>query len=510
MINKEDKLDQIQIYSRKLDEPNFLEYDSLIVCTNDPLCKYGSSKFDGDLVIGIYNPTISDISANLNFSYLNTCLNNCNNNGQCKKGKCECYKNYRGDDCFQYYREYKNSDRILLNEEVQHNKMNYYYYKINIFTTLKFKVSNIRGEPVRIFARPDSSPNLVEYYKTIESSDDQTEIVIKNSELSESGIWHFGVYGEYGHSTFDIIISSSLFCPKNCSGHGTCKSGKCVCDDGWGSSDCSSKIIHIECDKEFSDMVDFQSWNYYTFSVKEKRALEIFILEIGSTVQGLVWSFLANGRFPTVEDNDYKNQSGSLSHTIYVPANESLGTWTLGLTGSPRVPLKYRSSTYRLIILTGCQTYTTCEKCTQDINCGWCRNDFMNSSSGQCVDGNEVGTNEYCLFYRYDTCDLTQDYRNSLSLGILIAISLIIAVCIACCILNVICRSKREKTVEKEPLLQDEEVKGIFQSNIPQITHRYYGSMSQINESMSNSDSSIQVSSIINKDMKITNDIGEE
>jgi len=83
-----------------------------------------------------------------------------------------------------------------------------------------------------------------------------------------------------------------------------------------------------------SGKAGFDLWNYYHLTVLGDDALEILVEETNSKVVGVVWVFLKKGGRPTIDDNDYRNQTATGLHTIFVP--KARGNWTVGITGSPR------------------------------------------------------------------------------------------------------------------------------------------------------------------------------
>jgi len=55
------------------------------------------------------------------------------------------------------------------------------------------------------------------------------------------------VFGFFSNSRiFFKTVDVSSVCNSNCSGHGTCQNGECVCDAGWTGGDCSTIKTTLE------------------------------------------------------------------------------------------------------------------------------------------------------------------------------------------------------------------------------------------------------------------------
>jgi len=96
------------------------------------------------------------------------------------------------------------------------------------------------------------------------------------------------------------------------------------------------------------------------------------------------------------------------------------GNWSIGVTGSPRA-YGSRTANYAIWTFIGCHTYFSCDLCTLDPNCGWCRNGLTDPSFGFCVPGIPSGpSGAYCLSYSYSTCDYEKDQIFTLKLGVIV------------------------------------------------------------------------------------------
>ncbi len=97
--------------------------------------------------------------------------------------------------------------------------------------------------------------------------------------------------------------------------------------------------------------ISFDRWNYYHISILGDDALEITVAETREDHQlGLIWLFAKKNGRPTIDDNDYRNQSDTSLLTIWIPSTSARGNWTIGITGSPRNHGIYvERATYTLI-----------------------------------------------------------------------------------------------------------------------------------------------------------------
>lgn len=498
-LESSEDLSEIYIYSQKDKEPNFVEYLELKVCEKKS-CSTIIYDGGGYVFFGIYNGMDQTSKFKLSFNLNLACKNNCFGRGVCVDGTCRCNVNYKGEDC-------SIAETVLLNSEkpiegeVHSGEMKFYKLEIEHFTTLKFYITDIREGAVKLFLRPDKYPTLTEYAKSVISKHTKSEVTSRTSSDSTQGVWYLGVYGLSQSAKFKVSVIADTLCSNQCSNNGVCENGTCICFDGWTSVDCSSKLAVIDYNATLSGMVAFDNWHYFNLTVEEDIAMKVVVIEYNNQIHGVVWTFMSNGRVPRIDDSDHKNQTVSSVHTLHIPYNESKGLWTIGITGSPRSPLKYKSSSYRLSIHMGCTAYPSCVSCIEDPKCGWCRTDIFNTTIGKCVDGTEKGPDtNMCSLYSYTSCGLESEFKKSMSQGFFIGGGVSLALALGCITLAIILRLRGAKSTSaeddidtKEEVLiihddeeEEEDDSTIFESNVPIITHKYYGATISDEENIEN------------------------
>lgn len=478
-ITSKTPMKDLHLYAERHKEPSLIEYLEAKHCTKET-CTLSIPSSSEHIYFGVYSKHNETIQASVFFEQKRTCPNECSLNGLCLSGICHCSPEYKGDDCSVHELALVNNEKPVYGH-VNLGEMKYYKLQIAKFTTMKFFITNIREGSLKLFIRPDEYPTLTEYDKSVSSKHTKSEITARISTDSQKGVWYLGVYGVTLFTQYEVSAIAETHCPNSCSSHGYCLDGTCVCNPGWTSNDCSGKLSNITEENTVVDRVGFDVWNFFNFKVEKETGIKIVVREQNNQIQGVVWSFMSNGRVPRIEDSDFKNQSVSQVHTMQIPYTDSVGNWTIGITGSPRSPIDYRNSSYQISIYTGCKAYSTCGMCTTDPSCGWCRTDLYNSSIGHCIEGQEYNPSSgMCSLYSYTQCDLLEEYSKSLKNGLIIGGSTAGVVVIASVVLIILWINLKlsdedgDQMEDDIPILPQNDP-AIFESNVPIITHKYYG-----------------------------------
>jgi len=177
------------------------------------------------------------------------CPNDCSSHGTCVGGACQCETSWFGDDCSYPAQLFDVCNRV---DELSGD----------ICVRVMFEDCNIRveivleggGSEVPIY----NQNYAISQFKQVFTAGQCTSmggctaclawqnLVVTSTEASGCGVLNvscpgFPVY-EYNLGCFDDdSIAPACFsaCPNNCSSHGTCENGFCVCDNNYVGNDCS-------------------------------------------------------------------------------------------------------------------------------------------------------------------------------------------------------------------------------------------------------------------------------
>jgi hypothetical protein len=414
--------------------PHLLRYAQRVVCgVNCSLVVENAPM--GNHVIGVINQGTNLVPLNytLTAGVEVDCPNNCSLNGQCVQSACQCNKWYRGDDC-SLYLEGLGFDPSDVST-ISNGQWRFYEFNVSASTFLVLYIQpatpqsgNVTLPNYRIYAQFGRLPSLNNYIKsTAAGLDYYQELLIEGSANIFPGTWYYGVYGLGSAISYTVTASFESYCPRNCSGHGVCGDNfQCICEPPYISDDCSSQDLPITTGVFTAGTISFDRWNYYHMNILGDDALEITVAESSEDHQlGLIWVFAKKNGRPTIEDNDYRNQSDTSLLTVWIPSTAARGNWTIGITGSPRNHgIFVERATYTLIALTGCETYTACSSCVADPNCGWCWNDLNDPNAGLCTAGDQHHSfTENCVIYQFDTCDVSVPQAAATFRGIILGIA---------------------------------------------------------------------------------------
>lgn len=417
-------LQKMFVYLKNGAEPSPLEYDEMLE-SSDTTCLLATNIYKpGKIYIGIYNDGDQAVETNLTISLQKRCPKNCSNQGKCVSGTCLCNEGYMKNDCSLFSKTIPNGLKNHTPGSIEDGQVKYYMLNVQKYSSITFQIMNVTGGTIDFYVKSNEPPVYTSYTKSVYGVKDETTITINTLDITSSSIWYIGVYGSTLKSDYNVSAEYSLDCPKECSNNGICIKGLCQCNEGWADVDCNTPLIEIPTNLQIAGKTEFESWNFYTFTITVHESIEIKLQEYGNSNSGVVWVYAAKNRMPTLDDYDFRNQSASLDHTIFIPTDNSKGTWVIGTTGSMSSPKRIEGrSKYRLILMTGCGTYLSCDTCILDPNCGWCRINPSYDSVGHCVPGTPSGSlNQTCLFYQYSSCQIEKDGPMKLSFGFIIGL----------------------------------------------------------------------------------------
>jgi hypothetical protein len=132
----------------------------------------------------------------------------------------------------------------------------------------------------------------------------------------------------------------------NCNGHGTCASNICICDTGYGGSDCSIWDHSISSDSLVQGHINTFQWQYYHISLPYgARSLNIQVNQ--TSTFGDIDLYVGLDSYPDTSNYFYKDQTTSRNMEASIP-NAAVGTWFIGLYG-------YWSCDYNIEVIVECK-----------------------------------------------------------------------------------------------------------------------------------------------------------
>jgi hypothetical protein len=419
----------VSLYLQRDTVPRIDSYYRFTTCQSS-LCLFEIERVSGaSFVLGIVvtNPSDTAITFNLSAIADQPCPNNCSNAGRCVNGTCLCNRYYTLSDCSLYEEplilRMKSYNRIQFGEwkfySVNITSASYLLFEIN--TTESFGVDNTarprenssldaweqQTAGYRLYLQYGTYPTSYSYLRKSTSNQIFQQLLLQGSENIPPGVYYLGVFGHGNAASYWVRAKADRVCPRNCSGNGQCVNDQCVCEPPYIPDDCSNQDLPIAEGIEMSGVVSFERWNYYHISTMSNDALEIIVEEDRENqVPGLLWLFVKRDTRPTIDSSDYRNQSDTTTHSVWISSFKARGNWSIGVTGSPRNHGVLQAK-YNILILSGCATYSSCAPCVADPACGWCRNDPEHPKGGICTPGDRSHSfTSKCLVYSFDTCDI--------------------------------------------------------------------------------------------------------
>ena len=212
-----------------------------------------------------------------------TCPRGCNSQGECRNGKCVCFRGFTGDDCA--------GVQVLAHESIQPGQLTdvalvplqWQFVEIEM-GELKLNGLSVQLRPAESSSNPGTSvatcPRLEAFVRDGEPPTPTRysarapepspwscsyEIAPSSRSVREGGhTWWLGVRwlpttrreavsdgsdfsgtGIMSSTRFTVSAAVNLACPSDCSGLGRCDNGTCTCDHGAAGDDCSLRAPQL-------------------------------------------------------------------------------------------------------------------------------------------------------------------------------------------------------------------------------------------------------------------------
>jgi len=129
------------------------------------------------------------------------------------------------------------------------------------------------------------------------------------------GTWYLGTYGYRNDSySFTIQATSSTACPNQCSNHGTCTAGVCVCSHATGAY--CQYLDHTMYSGTYGGYVGQTYWNYFIVNM---YSIQNWVITMTDTADVDIYYSLTN--YPTLTNYTGYNVGTSRTSVLTLPSN---------------------------------------------------------------------------------------------------------------------------------------------------------------------------------------------
>eukprot|EP01114_Cavostelium_apophysatum_P024090 TRINITY_DN931_c0_g1_i1.p1 TRINITY_DN931_c0_g1~~TRINITY_DN931_c0_g1_i1.p1 ORF type:complete len:605 (-),score=120.61 TRINITY_DN931_c0_g1_i1:72-1886(-) len=268
-----------------------------------------------------------------------SCPSGCSGHGTCVNNVCQCTPPYTGSDCSITITPLV-SGVTVASQSVGTFGWNYYSLQVSSAGhDVIFLINQTGSGDCDEYVQVNGYPTRNSYLKRDISSDSYVRI---NVSHAQTGTWYIGVYG-FSSCSYSISGMITASCPNACSGHGSCISGRCVCDSGYGGNDCSKRITAITAGTSYTNQGLAKSqWDYYSIQLSSGNELTFTTTEFGTGDCDL---YVKLNELPTIINWDYANVTTKDSSIIRI-LDPNPGKWYLGI-------FAFDACSYQLTVSTG-------------------------------------------------------------------------------------------------------------------------------------------------------------
>jgi len=294
------------------------------------------------------------------------CVDECNNQGDCRRGTCHCYQGFAGSSC-QHSVESISTSGSEVTGYVARRSWKFYQVEILGGNFLSVDVVETGGpeNDVDVFLRYDEIPSRAEF-------DSKNDMLSSNFSITVSepalGTWYIGFYG-FAESNYTAVFKwgdMGSGCASNCSLHGSCFGSFCECYDYFQGSECEEMTRPLQDQESVTGFVEYHSWNYYTFNADTANNLVLNVTHRSGEDCDLYVRFDSK---PTLTEYDLFNMDTRVTFSLEINS-PSIGTYHFGIYG-------YKSCLYTMDVfessdcVAGCGDHGECVRGECVCDDGW-------------------------------------------------------------------------------------------------------------------------------------------
>lgn len=290
----------------------------------------------GRYFVGVvsFEQTSFTIQATLSAAAGSTCSSNCSGttHGSCSNGRCRCQSCFEGDYC--EIRVCGLQANEVMSGTLEPSAWNYYTFEAQSNNAMVVQMIEPPTGSVDcdLYVKKDTKPNQLMFdYSDVTLGAGTSTISIP----APMGVYWIGVFG-FQNCSYQLHIESGTAsdCALNCSGHGVCTGGICVCNPSWSGDACQVQENSLVSGTAVSGNVTLNHWQYYNFT-STSYLLSVQLHEHQTT--GFIWLFVSTEAPPTLAVYDKVDLNFNTAHHSVEIVRDSTQPqlYFVGVYGSP-------------------------------------------------------------------------------------------------------------------------------------------------------------------------------